>query len=106
MAEFKKYYKATRHADWNYGGPKWRLSRSKIELFIECPRCFYLDNKLGTARPRGPAFTLNVAVDALLKKEFDAHRAKGTRHPLCEAYGIAAIPLKHDDLNTWRENFE
>ncbi len=106
MAEFKKFYNPNRNADWNYGGPKWRLSRSKIELFNECPRCFYIDNKLGTARPRGPAFTINIAVDALFKKEFDAHRADGTRHPLCEKYGIDAVPFTHENMNTWRENFE
>ncbi len=106
MAEFKKQYNPNRNADWNYGGGKWRLSRSKIELFNECPRCFYLDNKLGTARPRGPAFTLNIAVDALLKKEFDVHRADGTKHPLSEKYGIDAVPFKHKHMNTWRENFE
>lgn len=106
MAEFKKQYNPNRSTDWNYGGGKWRLSRSKIELFNECPRCFYLDNKLGTARPRGPAFTLNIAVDTLLKKEFDVHRANGSKHPLCEKYGIDAVPHKHKDLNTWRENFE
>ncbi len=106
MAEFKKQYNPNRSTDWNYGGVKWRLSRSKIELFNECPRCFYLDNKLGTARPRGPAFTLNIAVDALLKKEFDVHRAAGTAHPLMEKYGIDAVPYAHASMNTWRENFE
>jgi hypothetical protein len=106
MADFKKQYKPTRHADWNYGGPKWRLSRSKIELFNECPRCFYLDNKLGTARPRGPAFTLNIAVDTLLKKEFDAHRVAASAHPLMAQYGIDAVPLQHASMDTWRENFE
>ena len=105
MAEFKKY-NPNRSADWNYGGSKWRLSRSKIELFSECPRCFYLDNKLGTGRPRGPAFTLNIAVDALLKKEFDTHRAAAKAHPLMEGYGIDAVPFKHEDMDTWRENFE
>lgn len=106
MATFEKRYNPDRNADWNYGGRKWRLSRSKIDLFIECPRCFYLDNKLGTARPRGPAFTLNVAVDALLKKEFDAHRKAGTPHPLMDEYGIDAMPFDHTDIDTWRENFE
>ncbi|KND49615.1 MAG: hypothetical protein AB203_00845 [Parcubacteria bacterium C7867-008] len=106
MAEFRKQYNPNRSSDWNYGGPKWRLSRSKIELFTECPRCFYLDNKLGTARPRGPAFTLNIAVDALLKKEFDVYRIDGTKHPLMEAYDINAVPFKHKNMNTWRENFE
>lgn len=106
MADFKKGYNPNRSSDWNYGGPKWRLSRSKIELFTECPRCFYLDNKLGTGRPRGPAFTINIAVDTLLKKEFDAHRKAGTPHPLCDTYGIDAIPFAHKNMDTWRENFE
>ncbi len=106
MSTFQKKYNPNRSADWNYGGSKWRLSRSKIDLFMECPRCFYLDNKLGTGRPRGPAFTLNVAVDALFKKEFDVHRAAGTKHPIMLEYKIDAIPFKHKDLDIWRENFQ
>ena len=106
MATFVKKYNPNRNADWNYGGPKWRLSRSKIDLFIECPRCFYLDNKLGTARPRGPAFTLNVAVDALFKKEFDSYREKAEAHPIMTEYNVSAIPFSHKMMGTWRENFE
>lgn len=105
MAEYIKKYNPDRNSDWNYGGSKWKLSRSKIELFTECPRCFYLDNKLGTARPRGPSFTLNVAVDALFKKEFDAYRKKKKPHPLMSENGIDAIPFSHKDLDDWRENF-
>jgi RecB family exonuclease len=81
------------------------LSRSKIDLFIDCPRCFYFDRRLGIPRPSGPAFTLNVAVDALLKKEFDVHRAKNTTHPLMAAYGVDAVPFAHAQMNVWRENF-
>ncbi len=106
MATFQKKYNPNRNSDWNYGGAKWRLSRSKIDLFIECPRCFYIDNKLGTARPRGPAFTLNVAVDALFKSEFDTYRKKKEAHPLMKQYHIDAVPFEHKMLNTWRENFE
>jgi hypothetical protein len=98
--------KKARSSDWNYGGGKWRLSRSKIDVFMECRRCFYLDNKLGIARPRGPSFTLNVAVDALLKREFDIHRANKSAHPFMEKYGIDAVPFDHPDLATWRENFD
>ncbi len=105
MATFVKKYNPNRSPDWNYGGPKWRLSRSKIDLFIECPRCFYLDNKLGTARPRGPSFTLNVAVDTLFKKEFDEYRAKREPHPLMEEYNISAVPFAHTSLDAWRDNF-
>lgn len=83
----------------------FKLSRSKIDLFLECPRCFYLDRRLGVARPPGFPFALNSAVDTLLKQEFDTHRVRGTRHPLMEKYGVDALPVAHDDLNKWRHNF-
>lgn len=100
-----KRYNPTRHEDWNYGGSKWKLSRSKIDFFMECQRCFYLDNRLGTKRPGFPAFNLNLAVDELFKKEFDVHRAAKSVHPLCATYNVDAIPFAHKDLEAWRENF-
>lgn len=105
MATYVKKYNPDRNGDWNYGGAKWRLSRSKIDLFVECPRCFYIDNKLGTARPRGPSFTLNIAVDELFKKEFDTHRKAGTKHPIMDEYGVDAVPFVHKDIDLWRDNF-
>lgn len=82
-----------------------KISRSKIELFTDCPRCFWLDQVKGVKRPSGPAFTLNSAVDALLKKEFDIHRANGESHPLMKEYGIDAVPFVHEDMEKWRHNF-
>lgn len=105
MAEFKKAYNPNRSAEWNYGGSKWRLSRSKIDLFIECPRCFYLDNKLGTKRPSFPSFNLNIAVDELFKKEFDIHRATQTPHPIMTKYQIEAVPFQHKNIDIWRDPF-
>ena len=91
---------------WSYdpkrNGP-YRISRSKIDLFVECPRCFYIDQVHGVMRPQGYPFNLNSAVDFLLKKEFDAYRAAGTPHPLMKAYGLDAVPLKHKDMELWRE---
>lgn len=83
----------------------FKLSRTKIDLFLECPRCFYLDRRLGVSRPPGFPFTLNVAVDHLLKKEFDTHRAAARAHPLMDTYGIDAIPFAHSNMGEWRENF-
>ncbi len=82
----------------------FRISRSKIDLYVQCPRCFYLDRRLGVARPSMPAFTLNNAVDTLLKKEFDLHRAAGTPHPLMQHYGIDAVPLVHEKMDEWRDS--
>jgi hypothetical protein len=82
------------------------LSRSKVELFQDCPRCFYLDRRLGIARPSGPPFNLNSAVDTLLKKEFDVYRAQGKPHPLIVGAGINAVPHNHAQLDAWRNNFK
>lgn len=84
----------------------FKISRTKIDLFMECPHCFYLDRRLGVARPSGPGFSLNSAVDALLKKEFDIHRTKNEKHPLMEKYGIDAVPFIHEKMEEWRENFK
>ncbi|MDD3101736.1 MAG: PD-(D/E)XK nuclease family protein [Patescibacteria group bacterium] len=82
----------------------FRLSRSKIDLFIKCPRCFYLDRRLGVGQPPGFPFSLNSAVDKLLKKEFDIHRAKGVAHPLMTEYGVDAVPLVHKKMEEWRDS--
>ncbi len=99
------FYNVPRGEKYNYGGEKWKLSRSKIDLFLECPKCFYLDNKLGLKRPPGFPFNLNSAVDELLKKEFDILREKGETHKLIEEYGVDARPASHEQLDEWRENF-
>ncbi len=103
-----EYYKGKRTR--NIFDPKddkpFAISRSKIDLFLECPRCFYLDRRLGVGRPPGFPFNLNSAVDALLKKEFDVHRKNSEPHPMMELHGIAAIPFTHPDLDIWRENFK
>ena len=85
----------------------FKVSRSKIDLFMNCPLCFYLDCRLGVGRPPGFPFALNSAVDALLKKEFDMHRAKKRPHPLMHAYGLKdVVPFSHEDLDMWRSNFK
>ncbi len=105
MAEYKSKYNPNRSSEWNYGGYKWRLSRSKIDFFFECPRCFYLDNKLGTKRPGFPSFNLNIAVDELFKKEFDIHRKAKTPHPIMTKYKVDAVPFLHADMDKWRDPF-
>lgn len=82
----------------------FKLSRSKIDLFIDCPRCFYLDRRLGISRPPSFPFTLNQAVDTLLKKEFDILRRKGQAYDLMKKYQIKAIPFDHENINEWRNN--
>ncbi len=82
-----------------------KLSRSKIELLFDCPRCFWFYAGKGIARPFGAPYTINNAVDFLLKKEFDEHRKNGTAHYLIEREGIDAVPFMHEDIDKWRTNF-
>lgn len=83
----------------------FKVSRSKIELFTQCPRCFWLDARLKIKRPDGPPFNINKAIDELFKKEFDLHRAAGTQHPLQKKFKVSAKPYAHDDIDQWRHNF-
>lgn len=83
----------------------FKVSRSKIELFMQCPRCFWLDTRLKIKRPSGPPFNINKTIDELYKKEFDRHRAAGTPHPIMTDNQIKAVPMQHDNLDQWRHNF-
>ena len=84
---------------------EYKLSRSKIELFMQCKRCFWLDARLKLTRPSSPPFQINKAIDELFKKEFDVYRAKKQPHPIMIENSIKAVPYQHDELDTWRHNF-
>jgi CRISPR/Cas system-associated exonuclease Cas4 (RecB family) len=84
----------------------FKISRSKVDNFVSCPRCFYIDRRLGVGHPPGFPFNINSAVDELLKKEFDQYREKGVPHPYMESIDRSLIPFKHDKLDMWRENFK
>lgn len=83
----------------------YKLSRSKLELFTQCPRCFWLDARLRIKRPSSPPFQINKAIDELLKKEFDVYRVKGVPHPWMSDNQVKAVPMQHADLDKWRHNF-
>ena len=101
-----KYYNPKRTRNLYLPGSEkpFKLSRSKIESFLNCPRCFYFDRRLGVGQPPGYPFTLNSAVDKLLKKEFDQYRVKGQPHPICIQNGIDAVPFAHEKLEEWRDS--
>ena len=82
----------------------YKLSRTRLDMFLKCPRCFYLDRRLGVAQPPDFPFSLNRAVDELLKKEFDIHRANGTSHPLMKTYGLNLVTFQHEKMDIWRDS--
>ncbi len=107
ISQKKKQYKVrdSRLYDPSSREP-FELSRSKIEDFLNCPRCFYMDRRLGVAKPDTPPFQINKAVDELLKKEFDVYRERREPHPIMKQHGIDAVPFAHADLGSWRNNFK
>ena len=69
----------------------YELSRSRIENFIKCRACFYLQQVSGVKFPSIPGYNINEATDVLLKRDFDKHRALGTSHPYLEGEGVAHL---------------
>ncbi len=82
----------------------FKLSRSKFNDFLECPRCFVLDRKFGISWPSGAGYTLNTAVDTLLKREFDIYRDSGEIHPFVKSQGLNLKPLSHPSMEDWRNS--
>jgi len=81
------------------------LSSNSLNLFLECPHCFWLDKNKGIKRPPPYPYSLNSALDDLLKEEFDAYRAKDLVPPLLKDNGIKAKLFSNQKLlNQWRNN--
>jgi len=79
-----------------------RLSPSTLNLFLECPRCFWLHINEGIHRPRGIFPSLPGGMDGVIKNYFDKYREKGELPP--ELQGKIEGNLLHDHklLNKWR----
>ena len=87
-------------------GKTFKVSRSGIDSFMSCKKCFYLNKKKNIKDIGMPGFSLNSAVDELLKKEFDYHRENKTSHPHMDSIDRNMIPFQHQDLEMWRNNFK
>lgn len=82
------------------------LSRTALEDYLKCPRCFYLHRRLKLPQMRRVPLTLAIATDALLKNEFDAIRATGQAHPLWVRENLQVRAYEHPELEVWRSNFK
>jgi len=80
----------------------FKISRSKFSNFLECKRCFYLERVKGLKDPSMPGWSLNSAVDELLKKEFDEFRKKQQPHTLIKKNNLNLIPFKNENIDHWR----
>jgi len=79
-----------------------QLSPSSLNLYLECPRCFWLYKVKKIHRPEGLMSSLPTALDLLIKKHFDKYRAKGKLPP--ELVGkVDGKPIDNQQLlNHWR----
>ena len=83
----------------------YELSRYRIENFIKCPACFYLQQVKGIKFPTFPGYNINEATDVLLKRDFDEHRKAGTCHPFLKENGLDyLIPFADDRFESWTDS--
>ena len=83
----------------------YELSRSRIENFVRCPACFYLQQVKGIKFPSIPGFNINEATDVLLKRDFDKYRGQENTHPFLVSLGESdLIPFKHENFELWTQS--
>ena len=120
MSEAYAYNPPRKTPAFNYGGDRWKLSRSKISGYVKCPKCSYLDNVLGLAQPFGFPFNLNEAIDSALKNESNYIRKQlqaGHTLPFPQAMETMPTSLElvmeqnqmrpfiHPDVPQWQKKF-
>lgn len=85
----------------------YRLSPSRINLFFECRRCFWLKVNESIKRPSPPFPSLPSGMDEEIKNHFDRFRRRGETPPELSEEEIDADPLKDRELlekaRNWRE---
>lgn len=79
-----------------------RLSPSTLNLFLECPKCFWLEQVRGIHRPRGIFPSLPGGMDGLIKKYFDKYRLQGKLPPEIDGKVDGVLMADLDLLNKWR----
>lgn len=82
------------------------LSRSALDEFVQCPRCFYLHRRLRLKGLKRIPLTLAIATDQLLKNEFDAVRSTDAPHTLWQREQLNVRAFAHPDIDLWRNNFK
>lgn len=79
-----------------------RLSPSTLNLFLECPRCFWLHINEKIHRPRGIFPSLPGGMDGVIKVYFDKYRIKGELPPEIKGKVEGKLVSDLNLLNKWR----
>lgn len=78
------------------------ISWSKLELFNECPRCFYFELRHNVSRPGGYPLNLNNAIDRMMKVEMDLLREEHESGARIEVDGKEFMLSKNKNIEKWR----
>ncbi|MDA9964027.1 PD-(D/E)XK nuclease family protein [Schleiferiaceae bacterium] len=81
-----------------------KLSWSNLELFNECPRCFYFAVNYKVRRPSGFPLNFNNAIDRMMKDEMDIIRQKDVRQHAIEISGKEFVLSRIKSLGKWRHS--
>ena len=74
-------------------------------MYRKCPRCFWLLKRHGVEQPDSFPFTLNNAMDFLVKRWFDQYRSRGELPPPLQAHGLKGRLFPDQaKLDEWRNN--
>jgi hypothetical protein len=81
-----------------------KLSPSTLNLYLDCPRCFWLDKVGNIKRPRGIFPSLPGGMDRIIKTYFDSYRAKKALPPELQGNDFNGVQLFDNQslLDQWR----
>lgn len=82
-----------------------KLSPTTLNLFLNCPHCFWLEKVKGIKRPRGIFPSLPGGMDREIKVHFDNYRSKRILPPELAGGDFEGVQLFEDQsqLEKWRD---
>ena len=92
---------------FDFGNPNpYELSRTRVETFLKCRACFWLQQLRGVKPPEIPSFTINTTTDILLKRDADTVRGRSTL-PIWDSVGLGhMVPFEHEHLENWANSLQ
>ena len=79
-----------------------RLSPSQLNLFLECPRCFWFHQNQDRHRPAGIFPSLPSGMDNVIKVYFDRYRLKGKLPPAIQEKVVGSLLPDLEVMTKWR----
>jgi len=81
------------------------LSPTSLNLYLNCPRCFWLAIVKNVKRPSSPMSSIPIKMDSIIKNYFDRYRAVGELPPILRGQVTGRLTqgmpttLRHEEEN-------